>query len=197
MGLPKFLLHGLWLPDSGLQVWVEQVAGHKIITLDEVPKGTFPEPVHTLLEGVKFRHRGKVMLRTPKGKLLRLRVPTAAFAPDEAVQFLRAMSFLLDPDVPAPEGLTEQQRASVAPDLLWLIQMFLGLERFVQAGRVSIHVPSQDFQWFAQWQLGTGVEERGWLADMIAAAPGVLTENNRRLDEDCSRTFVHLSLIHI
>ena len=191
MGLPKFLLHGLWLPDSGLQVWVEQVAGHKIITLDEVPKGTFPKPVHTLLEGVKFRHRGKVMLRTPKGKLLRLRVPTAAFAPDEAVQFLRAMSFLLDPDVPAPEGLTEQQRASVAPDLLWLIQMFLGLERFVQAGRVSIHVPSQDFQWFAQWQLGTGVEERGWLADMIAAAPGVLTENNRRLDEDCSRTFVH------
>nr|VDG61713.1 Uncharacterised protein [Streptococcus thermophilus] len=42
-----------------------------------------------------------------------------------------------------------------------------------------------------EWQLGTGLEERGWLANMVAAAPGVITVNNLNVAEDVSTNLVH------
>src|SRR5699024_11308201 len=39
-------------------------------------------------------------------------------------------------------------------------------------------------EWYPMWQLGNGLGERGWLAEMIAAAPRILTINNRSLSED-------------
>lgn len=187
VGMPKYLLHGLWLPDSGLAVWAERVQGHRIITIGHVPSGTFPPVVHSLLDDSRFRHREELVLQTPKGRQVSLRAPVALFGPQEAVQFLASLAFL-DEESPAA---TPAQRESVAPDLYWLIRMYNGLDQFVRAGRVSIHVPYRHGQWFAQWQLGTGVEERGWLADMVAAAPGVLAANNPNLSEDCAQTFTH------
>ena len=86
--MPKFLLHGLWLHESGLAIWAERVEGHRIITMDQVPAGTFPPIVHSLLDGQRFRHREEITLQTPKGRPVQLRAPMAVFAPDEAVQFL-------------------------------------------------------------------------------------------------------------
>ena len=48
--MPNYLLHGLWLPESGLNLWVEQVEGHRILTLEKVPEGTFPPVVHSLID---------------------------------------------------------------------------------------------------------------------------------------------------
>ncbi|MCT2287325.1 DEAD/DEAH box helicase [Corynebacterium sanguinis] len=185
--MPEFLLHGLWLPESGLNLWIEQVEGHRIVLPSQVPVGTFPPVVEKLVDDSRFRHRRRVRLQTPRGKHVELRVPTAAFAPAETVSFLATLMFV-DSDSPAA---TASQRAAIAPDLQWLIRMYVGLHRFVRAGRVSIHVPYRDGQWYAEWQLGTGVEERGWLAEMVAAAPGVLAVNNPSLDEDLAHTLVH------
>ncbi len=185
--MPKYLLHGLWLPESGLAVWAERVQGHRIITIGQVPSGTFPPVVHSLIDDSRFRHREELILQTPKGRHVNLRAPVAIFAPGDAMQFLASLSFL-DEESPAA---TPAQREAVAPDLYWLIRMYNGLDQFVRAGRVSIHVPYRHGQWYAQWKLGTGVEERGWLADMVAAAPGVLAANNPNLSEDCAQTFTH------
>lgn len=185
--MPEFLLHGLWLPETGLNVWVEQVEGHRIITYDRVPAGTFPPVVGAMLTDRLFRHRAEITLQTPKGKQVRLLVPTAGFSPEDTVRFLANIESL---DSASPAA-TAAQRATIAPDLMWLIRMYSGLTRFVRAGRVSIHVPLRDDHWYAQWQLGTGVDERGWLAEMLAAAPGVLIANNAGLSEDMAKTFTH------
>ena len=178
--MPKYLLHGLWLAESGLNLWVEQVEGHRIVTLDKVPVGTFPDVVYLVAGNATFRHRHRIRLQTPKGRHVELLAPTAALGPEHTVRLLA--------------GLAEAQALdndAIAPDLKWLTRMYEGLARFVRAGRVTIHVPQRDRQWYAQWQLGTGVGERGWLASMIAAAPGVLVANNPALSEDMARTLTH------
>ena len=185
--MPKFLLHGLWLAESGLNLWVEQVDGHRIVVPSQVPPGTFPPAVEALLDDAHFRHRARIRLQTPRGRHVELRVPTAAFAPAEAVATLAGLVFL---DARSPAA-SPAQREAIAPDLYWLIRVYRGLDRFVRAGRVSIHVPYRDGLWYAEWQLGTGVEERGWLAEMTAAAPGVLTVNNPNLAESVAQTLTH------
>src|SRR5699024_7770027 len=106
-------------------------------------------------------------------------MPPSAYAPAHAVSVLSQLSFLLHPGAAA----TKAQRAAIAPDLMWLIQMNAGLTSFVQAGRVVPKLVFEDGQWWPHWQLASGLGERGWLAEMIAAAPGILTANNRALEE--------------
>ena len=80
------LLHGLWTPDHGLALWVEQVEGHKIVLPEQVPAGTFPPIVEAELAAKSFRHRLHAALQTPRGRMvtekaythLGLAVPAAA-----------------------------------------------------------------------------------------------------------------------
>ena len=178
--MPQYLLHGLWLPESGLNIWVEQVSGHRVLTFADVPDGTFPRLVTELLAGNHFRGRAPITLQTPKGKQVTLRAPTATFSPTRTVAALDKLS-LLDDD----------QRATLAPDLKWLIHAYQGLAQFVRAGRVTIHVPKRDAHFYAQFKLGTGVKERGWLAQMVAAAPGVIVLNDPNISEDLAQTLTH------
>ncbi|QGU04315.1 DEAD/DEAH box helicase [Corynebacterium comes] len=176
--MPSFLLHGLWMP-SGLHLWVEQVSGRRVILPSSAPEEAFPPAARSLLDDRSYRHRLEVELRTPRGRAVKLRIPTAAYAPEQAVSVLNQLSFLLYPGAAA----TKEQRAAIAPDLMWLIQMNAGLTRFVRAGRVVPKLVFEDGQWWPHWQLASGLGERGWLAEMIAAAPGILTANNRALEE--------------
>ncbi|AJE32904.1 DNA/RNA helicase [Corynebacterium humireducens NBRC 106098 = DSM 45392] len=176
--MPSFLLHGLWMP-SGLHLWIEQVEGHRVVLPSSVPPEQFPPAARSLLDDRSYRHRLKVELRTPRGREVELRIPTSAYAPEHAVAVLSQLSFLLHPGAAA----TKAQRAAIAPDLMWLIQMNAGLTRFVQAGRVVPKLVFEDGQWWPHWQLASGLGERGWLAEMIAAAPGILTANNKAIEE--------------
>ncbi|KQB83764.1 DEAD/DEAH box helicase [Corynebacterium oculi] len=185
--MADFLLHGLWVQKSGLHLWIEQVEGHRIVVPDQVPEGTFPPSVTAILERSSFRHRLRATLRTPKGREVSLVIPTSACTPEQAVRVLASMAFL-DADNPAA---TRAQRESIAPDLRWLIRMYTGLRRFVQAGRVTLKLAYVDDQWWPQWQLSRGLGERGWIAEMMAAAPGILSLNNRNLDEDITETLPH------
>ena len=185
--MANFLLHGLWLPDSGLNLWVEQVDGHRITLPSSVPEGTFPPVVERMLDDSMFRHRARVQLQTPKGRAVELTIPTAALAPGRTVEWLSILSFL---DSPSPAA-TNAQREAIAPDLYWLIRMYTGLTKFVKAGRVTIRLAYEDSAWWPQWQLATGLGERGWLAEMIAAAPGILSVNNRNLAEDVGDDLTH------
>ncbi|OFT61425.1 DEAD/DEAH box helicase [Corynebacterium sp. HMSC05E07] len=185
--MASYLLHGLWLPVSGLSLWIEQVEGHKIVMPSAVPEGTFPDVVDTILEKKTFRNRARVSLRTPKGKDVSLMVPMAMFAPDEAVETLAKLEYL-DTD---SQAVTAEQRLTIAPDLLWLIRAYRGLYRFVRAGRVTIRLSYQAGEWYPMWQLASGLGERSWLAEMLAAAPGILTINNRALSDDLADELTH------
>ena len=123
--MTSHLLHGLWIKDRGLQLWIEQVEGHRIVLPEAVEKGTFPPVVEQILDGKTFRARMNVHLRTPKGRHVELPTPTAAFTPEEAVTVFSQLSFL-KAETPAA---TRAQRDSIAPDLWWLIAMYQGLAR--------------------------------------------------------------------
>ena len=185
--MASYLLHGLWLPVSGLSLWIEQVEGHKIIMPSAVPEGTFPDVVDSILSKKTFRNRARVSLRTPKGKDVSLMVPMAMFAPDEAVETLAKLEYL-DTD---SQAATPEQRATIAPDLLWLIRAYRGLYRFVRAGRVTIRLSYQAGEWYPMWQLASGLGERSWLAEMLASAPGILSINNRALSDDLADELTH------
>ncbi|AIG64337.1 ATP-dependent helicase [Corynebacterium atypicum] len=185
--MAKFLLHGLWVQHSGLHLWLEQVAGHRIVLPDAVAPGTLPAAAEQLVSAASFRHRLRTTLRTPKGREVALTIPTAAFGPAEVMTVLAQLSFL---DEPGPAATTAQ-RAAIGADLMWLIRMYRGLSRFVRAGRVVLKLSYEDNEWYPQWQLSQGLEERGWVAAMAAAAPGVLVVNNRNLSEDIAETWPH------
>ena len=185
--MSSFRLHGLWLPVSGLSLWIEKVEGRKIVLPEQVPEGTFPPIVESLLHRRSFRNRARISLRTPKGKDVSLMVPMGLFAPEESVKILSELEFL---DSPSPAA-TESQRKAIAPDLYWLIRMYIGMTQFVRAGRVTIRLSYQAGEWFPQWHLATGLAERGWLSEMIAACPGILTVNNRDLADELSQHLVH------
>ena len=171
---------------SGLHLWVEQIQGHRVVLPSSAPENTFPPGARTLLDDRSFRHRVRTELRTPRGRKVTLTIPTAAFAPEQAVAVLNQLAFLLEPGAAA----TKAQRASIAPDLEWLVRMNAGLTRFAQAGRVVPKLVFEDGMWWPMWQLASGLGERGWLAEMIAAAPGILTANNPDL-EDIADTLIH------
>lgn len=185
--MSSFRLHGLWLPVSGLSLWIEKVEGRKIVLPEQVPAGTFPPIVESLLSRRSFRNRARISLRTPKGKDVSLMVPMGLFAPEDSVKILSELEFL---DSASPAA-TEEQRNSIAPDLYWLIRMYTGMTQFVRAGRVTIRLSYQAGEWYPQWHLATGLAERGWLSEMIAACPGILTVNNRDLADELSHHLVH------
>ena len=121
-------------------------------------------------------------LMTPKGRERKLPVPTIACTPEQAVPVLAAIAAIVDDakgtDDPAgsPQA-TPEQRATLAPDLLWLAHMYRGLTAFARAGRVTIKLGFFERQWYPTWQLAAGLGERGWLVSMTKAAPGVITIN--------------------
>lgn len=165
------LLHALWLKNSGLHLWIEQVEGHKIVLSDAVPDNTFPDSVATLIRGKRFTHQVKTKLLTPKGREVTLQLPTIAFTPEQAVRVLSQIAAI------TPMMASSAQRATLAPDLMWMVRLYQGLEQFVRAGRLTIKLGYADHQWWPTWQLSSGLQERGWIAQMTAAAPGVLIAN--------------------
>lgn len=185
--MSQYLVHGLWLPVSGLSLWIEQVEGHKIMVPSNVPEGTFPDVVEQMLAKKSFRNRARVSLRTPKGRDVSLMVPMAMYAPEEAIKVLEQLTFVTE----AQSSVTPEHKATLAPDLLWLVHAYRGLRRFVKAGRVTIRLSYQAGEWFPMWQLASGLGERSWLAEMLGSAPGVLVANNRSLSEDLANELVH------
>ncbi|MDR7329071.1 DEAD/DEAH box helicase [Corynebacterium guangdongense] len=192
--MPDFLLHGLWLRGSGLHLWVEQVKGHKIVLPSAVTEGSFPPVIAARVDDSMFRHRENLTLQTPKGRRVRLPVPTASLSPQRTIDLLTELEpfgAANDPGTRVAPASTSEERASIAPDLHWLIHMYRGLRRFVRAGRVTIGMTYADNEWYPQWQLASGLGERGWLAEMVAAAPGMLSINEPDLAEEMAGTLVH------
>ena len=197
MGTATHLIHGFWQKQSGLHLWIEQVDGHKIVTGSGIIPGTFPPVIEELIMGKRYRHRVDMHLMTPKGRERKLPVPTIACTPEQAVPVLAAIAAIVDdakdPDDPAssPQA-TPEQRATLAPDLLWLAHMYQGLTAFARAGRVTIKLGFFERQWYPTWQLAAGLGERGWLVSMTKAAPGVITINGGpTIVEDIADELLH------
>ncbi|WKD59485.1 DEAD/DEAH box helicase [Corynebacterium caspium] len=185
--MASFILHGLWVQQSGLHLWVEQVDGHRIVLPEVVPEGTFPPAIEAHLQSLNFFNRLKTTLRTPKGREVKLTIPTAGLTLADAVQFLGHVLSTSQEDTDA----TPEQKESIAPDLRWLGHMYGGISNFVDAGRVSLKVLYIDAQWWPQFQLFGGPDEHRWLAEMMGVAPGILTVNNGNLAEDIVDSLTH------
>ncbi len=197
MGTATHLIHGFWQKQSGLHLWIEQVDGHKIVTGSGIIPGTFPTVIEDLITGKRYRHRVDMHLMTPKGRERKLPVPTIACTPEQAVPVLAAIAAIVDDakgmDDPAGSlQVTPEQRATLAPDLLWLAHMYRGLTAFARAGRVTIKLGFFERQWYPTWQLAAGLGERGWLVSMTKAAPGVITINGGpTIVEDIADELLH------
>ncbi|QDZ42358.1 DEAD/DEAH box helicase [Corynebacterium sp. sy039] len=161
--MTSHLIHGLWRRDSGMHLWIEQVEGHRIVAPADVPDGVLSPVLAAALSGRKFNHRVPMELMTPKGRMVKLHVPTIAYAPQQAVEILSQL---------------EPQWASIASDLRWMIHLYRGTRQFVRAGRLSLRLSFHDTRWFPMWQLTTGLKENAWLVQMNTAAPGVLLRNS-------------------
>ena len=197
MGTATHLIHGFWQKQSGLHLWIEQVDGHKIVTGSGIIPGTFPPVIEDLIVGKRYRHRVDMHLMTPKGRERKLPVPTIACTPEQAVPVPATIAAIVDDakgtDDPAgsPQA-TPEQRATLAPDLLWLAHMYRGLTAFARAGRVTIKLGFFERQWYPTWQLAAGLGERGWLVSMTKAAPGVITINGGpTIVEDIADELLH------
>ncbi|MDU0478343.1 DEAD/DEAH box helicase [Staphylococcus chromogenes] len=161
--MTSHLLHGFWTKESGLHLWIEQVEGHRIVLPENVPAQVFSPVTQAVIQGRRFTRLHKTVLQTPKGRQVQLDIPTAACTPEQAVQIL--------------QNLQQVTTDEIAPDLRWLIHMEAGLRAFVMAGRLVLRTRWEDSKWWPQWQLASGYGERGWLAEMTAAAPRFITAN--------------------
>ncbi|MFC3848623.1 DEAD/DEAH box helicase [Corynebacterium hansenii] len=178
MSSPTHLLHGLWLPGTGLNLWLERVEGHRVLrALDDASRAALPAAASAVLASVP-RGRPEVELRTPKGRAVRHVLPTWAFVPERAVTVLESLR--ADADDPA-----------FAPDLRFLIRVQESLERWARAGRALVAVTWEDGRWWPQWRLPDGLKETSWRAQVAQRTPPVLTVNGggEMLDDLMGRLF--------
>ncbi|NLU84432.1 DEAD/DEAH box helicase [Rhodococcus sp. HNM0569] len=142
------MLHGLWIPGSGLLVWEDDVAVH-------TPPAA-PSVVDEVLARRK-RHTAKVPLPTADGWEWTTQ-PAVAFAPPDAAALLLAM----------PVG-----DARVSGDLRYLAHVVRGVAEWVRAGRVVPAVDRGYDAWWPRWRLVGGEAQRAWSSELLASMPPV------------------------
>ena len=198
----SYVLHGLWLPVSGLCLWIERTQGHRIVLPSSIPPGTFSPAVEELIDSVNFGPRVRVTLQTPRGKERSLLIPVANCSSGAAVRIFEALEAARAADAPvadaqaadAPadsEAKAAQYPGVIGADLAWLVHAFLGVRSFVRAGRVVPRVKVDRQGWVPAWQLASSSTERRWISALMAAAPAVLSINNRQLERSIVDDLAH------
>lgn len=175
---PTHLLHGLWLPSSGLHLWLERVEGHRVLgAADDAAEAALPPVAVGLLRAVP-RGRPEVELRTPKGKKVRHVIPTWNFIPEQAVAVLESLRH-------------EAAHPALAPDLRYIVRVQAALERWARAGRALVAVMWEDGSWWPQWRLPEGLQEAAWRAQTVQRTPPVLAANGGKgmVDDLIDRLF--------
>ena len=170
--MADYILHALFHRDAGMELWIEQVEGHRVVLPEAVPDGEFPPVITDLLAQTHFRHTQPVTLRTPKGKTAKLTIPVAALTPQAALTFLSAVAVLTPPG-----GIDAIGHDALGADLRWMAHMYRGVTEFVAAGRVIPRLKWIDGSWYPQWELVGAIAINTWLSHMQQAAPGVLVIN--------------------
>ena len=146
MSSATHVLHGLWIPDSGLHLWLERVDGHRVLAgLDDGARAALPGAAAAVLASVP-RGRPEVELRTPKGRKVRHVLPTWTFVPERAVTVLESL-----------RGDADDR--AIAPDLRFLIRVQESMERWARSGRALVAVTWEDGRWWPQWRLPDGLKE--------------------------------------
>ncbi|WP_295624898.1 DEAD/DEAH box helicase [uncultured Corynebacterium sp.] len=178
MAEPTHLLHGLWIPGTGLHLWLERVEGHRVLAaLDDGAEAALPSAAAAHLKSVP-RGRPDVELRTPRGRRVRHVIPTWTFIPEQAVRVLESLR-------------SDASDPAVAADLRHLIRVQESLERWARAGRALVAVTWEDGRWWPQWRLPDGLKETSWRAQLAQRTPPVLFVNGGKamLDDLVDRLF--------
>ncbi|WP_157108914.1 DEAD/DEAH box helicase [Corynebacterium aquilae] len=201
--MSEYVLHGLWTREQQLALWVEQIDGHRVLKLHDLPPGALPPAIDTLLSPITAKGREKVVLRSPKGRLPVLTVPTTPLLPDMAIKLLAAIAegapHAQPEDTPTITALgTSTQWDTIGPELRYLAHLSTALETFARTGRITIGMHAVGNEWYPIFQLAAGPETTQFFAAMEAAAPEVLTRNfGAQLADSFAATLFHHVVLNL
>lgn len=169
-------VHLVARPQGELWVWIERVAGHRIVTdLSELTNDDLPWVLLRELRKFSYRHNKNLWLATPKGRLRQVGVPVAALEPERAVHFLHILCEYVNE--------TSGEAAGLSAETIYICDLFAFIDALVRSGRVLIGVENVDDLWFPRWTLAPG-DHQETIAEFDRAAPGVITKNAPREPEE-------------
>ena len=177
-------LHALLPAEGGLQLWVEKVEGRSVVTsLGDVPSEALPPEVWEILRQRPLRSRGDVAVATPKGRLKRLPIPTAAWTPRESLPILSSLNTVITRHDNAP---------GLSPEVGFVTSMYRLCLDIVRAGRVMIRLDMIDGEYFPRWVVSAAGSHHLVLQKFRDALPEVLRRNG---SEDVVADFAN-DLVH-
>lgn len=163
----SYELHGRWIPDRGLMLWIRDCAGGESPgRVADLPVGAFPPIISDLIQRVPvFRYTLPFTVLGEGGYPRSRTVPCLVISAGAALAFLTECATSATP-IP---GLGE--------DLRFLAHAVAGVTRWVDAGRVAPRLYHHGPTWYAHWQLLGGGAQRVWLTELLHALPPVLAHN--------------------
>ena len=166
-------IHLVSRPQGELWVWIERVAGHRIITdLSELTPDDLPWVLLKELRRFHYRQTKNLWLATPKGRLRRVGVPVAALEPERAVRLLQILCEYVNEHSRGAGGLCP----GLAPESVYICDLFAFTDALVRSGRLLIGVEKVDDAWYPRWTIAPG-DHQETIAAFDRAAPGVITKN--------------------
>lgn len=205
--MSEFRLHATYLRDETIAVWIEDVAGKRVVSAENFLNVEL-DPLSDQLRSAAVAQTGRttyhavpIWLMTPKGKFKQLNIPAVVVPP---AHFSLLFS-LLPPDFglpnsgqpvaensavpPADQNLAEEpnahtnlgagsrEGADLAADFRWLAQLWWGLAALAAAGRVTVRTRTIDGVAYPGWRLLVAPGETAFLSQMDEAAPGSVVMN--------------------
>ena len=165
-------VHLVVRPYGELWVWIERIEGHRIVTdLSDLTHEDLPWVLLKELRSFHYRRSKDLWLATPKGRLRRVAVPVACLEPERAVRLLQILCEYVND--------TSGVAAGLAPETIYICDLFSFIDALVRAGRVLIGMDKVDEAWFPRWTLAPG-NHHETIAEFDRAAPGVVKKNGPR-----------------
>ncbi|PRQ12310.1 ATP-dependent helicase [Corynebacterium sp. 13CS0277] len=195
--MSEYILHAVWTPDEQLGLWVEQVEGHRVLQIRDLPEGTLPPEVEQQLAGITSRRKMQVRLRSPRGRLPKLVIPVTVLMPQQAVELLSVIAEADSQTASRTTRLgTTAQWETIGAELHWCAHLVQGLRSCARSGRVALTMNQVDNQWYPRFLVAPTQEVSRFLSDMQDVCPQVLVMNshNQLVDSIAHHLFHELVL---
>lgn len=182
-------LHALLPPGGGVQLWAEQIEGHRVVVdASALTEGNLPSELLELLRSSPLRARGPVTVVSPRGRVKKLSIPTTLHGGGDTVRVLG----VLDRYARSHIAAVSEGSGGLAPDVMFVVDLFRYARSIVRSGRVMLRLSSEDGRWFPHWTPSTSGIHHRTLEQLEERVPGVLVAaGGPDVVEDAVGEFVH------